>query len=84
MPQLRLRRLQLLSQKRTRHLGFGLLSFVVFAMVASSLFLPGYVKRLVIEKTQQEIGRKLEIAELRFSPLTLTLTASGVTLLEKD
>ena len=84
MSQLRLRLLQLLSQKRTKYLGFGLLSFILLAMVASSLFLPAYVKRLVIEKTQQEIGRKLEIAELGFSPLTLSLTATGVTLLEKD
>ena len=56
MSQLRLRLLQLLSQKRTKYLGFGLLSFILLAMVASSLFLPAYVKRLVIEKTQQEIG----------------------------
>ena len=84
MSQFRLRLLQILSQKRTKRLGLGFLAFVVLTMVASSLVLPSYVKRLVIEQTQKEIGRKLEIAEIGFSPLTLTLTASGVNLFETD
>jgi hypothetical protein len=84
MSQLRLRFLQLLSHKRTKHLGLGFLALIILVMIASALFLPSFVKSLVIEQTQQTIGRQLEIAEIGFSPLTLTLTARGVNLLEND
>ena len=82
MSSLRPRFLKLLSQKRTKLVALGLFVFIVLAMIASSLFLPSYFKQLAVELTQQKIGRQLEIAEVQFSPLTLTLTATGVTLLE--
>lgn len=82
MSPLRPRLLKLLSQKRTKVLALGFGAFIVVTMIASSLFLPSYVKQFAIDQAQQKIGRQLEIADIRFSPLTLTLTASGLALLE--
>ena len=84
MPQLRLRLSKFLAQKRIQFVALGLVSFIALVMIASALLLPSYVKRLAIEQTQQKIGRQLEIADLSFSPFTLTLTANGVNLLEAD
>ncbi len=84
MSQLRLRLLQLIAQKRIQYVALGLVSFIALVMIASALLLPSYVKRLAIEQTQQKIGRQLEIADLSFSPFSLTLTANGVNLLEAD
>lgn len=76
--------LQVISGKRTKHLALGLILLLLLLMSVSWLALPSYVKRLAIEQTQQQIGRKLEIADINFSPLTLTLTANGVSLFEAD
>lgn len=84
MSQFRLRLLKILAQKRIQYIALGLVSFIALLMIASALALPSYIKRLAIEQTQQKIGRQLEIADLGFSPLTLTLTANGVSLLEAD
>ncbi len=84
MSHFRLRLLKFFAQKRIQYGALGLASFVILLMIASAVFLPSYVKRLAIEQTQQKIGRQLEIADLSFSPLTLTLTANGVSLLEPD
>lgn len=84
MSQLRLRFLNLAAQKRIQYGVLGLVSFIVLLMLTSALVLPSYVKRMAIEQTQKKIGRQLEIADLSFSPLSLTLTANGVSLLEAD
>ncbi|MDO8652355.1 MAG: DUF748 domain-containing protein [Undibacterium sp.] len=71
-------------QGRTRKFALGLLLITLFLILMSWLILPSYVKRLATEQVQQQLGRKLEITEISFSPLTLNLKASGVTLFEPD
>ncbi|MBP0597551.1 DUF748 domain-containing protein [Herbaspirillum sp. LeCh32-8] len=50
----------------------------------SWLALPSLVKKTAIEQTQAQIGRKLDIGEVRFNPFRLALTVSDVTLYEPD
>ncbi|MEB0139642.1 DUF748 domain-containing protein [Undibacterium sp. CCC2.1] len=62
----------------------GVAVLFLLSAVLSWAFLPGYVKRIAIEQTQQQIGRKLELDTLNFSPLQLTLRIDGVRLYEAD
>jgi len=66
-----------------RYVGFLLMLILVMALV-SWAFLPGYVKRVATEQVQQQIGRKLEIDRISFSPFQLALTLDGVRLYEAD
>lgn len=84
MPRFVLTQLQQFWQGRTKKLILGLLASLLLLLLISWLALPGYVKRLAIQQVQQQTGRKLEIAAISFSPLTLTLSATGLTLFEPD
>ncbi|MET3139536.1 uncharacterized protein involved in outer membrane biogenesis [Undibacterium sp. GrIS 1.2] len=59
----------------------GLLALII---LLSWLLLPVYVKRVAVEQVQQQLGRKLAIGEVRFSPFALALTANDVSLYEPD
>lgn len=71
-------------QGRIRTILLGVFAFIVLLMLVSWLALPSYIKRVASQQVQQQIGRKLEINDLSFSPLTLTLRAHGVSLFEPD
>ncbi|NDI86888.1 DUF748 domain-containing protein [Undibacterium crateris] len=62
----------------------GLAALLLLSMVLSWLLVPGWLKTLLIEQTQQQTGRKLELDKLSFSPLQLAVTAEGVRLFEAD
>ena len=62
----------------------GFVALVLLLAVTSWAFLPGYVKRVAAEQTQAQIGRKLEIDEIHFSPFQLALTVDGLRLFEAD
>lgn len=62
----------------------GLAALLLLSMVLSWLLVPGWLKTLMIEQTQQHTGRKLELDQLSFSPLQLAVTAEGVRLFEAD
>ncbi len=66
-----------------RWLGIFIASLLLLALI-SWLVLPSYLKRLATEQIQAQLGRKLQIGEIRFAPHTLTLTASDLTLYEAD
>lgn len=66
-----------------RWLGIFLASLLLLALI-SWLALPSYVKHLATEQFQTQLGRKLQIGEIRFAPHSLTLTASNLTLYEPD
>lgn len=69
------------------HLGrwaAGLVGLVFLLAALSWVFLPGIVKRVAAEQVQQQIGRKLDMADIRFSPFKLALTIDGLTLYEAD
>ncbi|MES2036203.1 MAG: DUF748 domain-containing protein, partial [Pseudomonadota bacterium] len=69
------------------HLGrwaAGLVGLVFLLAALSWAFLPGIVKRVAAEQVQQQIGRKLDMADIRFSPFKLALTIEGLTLYEAD
>ncbi|PXX39740.1 DUF748 domain-containing protein [Undibacterium pigrum] len=69
------------------HLGrwaAGLVGLVLLLAALSWAFLPGVVKRIAAEQVQQQIGRKLDMADIRFSPFKLALTIEGLTLYEAD
>ncbi|MDY7536877.1 DUF748 domain-containing protein [Undibacterium sp. RTI2.1] len=59
----------------------GLLALII---LLSWLLLPVYAKRVAVEQVQQQLGRKLAIGEIRFSPFTLALTANDISLYEPD
>ena len=61
-----------------------LVALVLIIATVSWAFLPGYVKRVAAEQTQAQIGRKLEIDDIHFSPFQLTLTIDGIRLYEAD
>ncbi|MFZ6673785.1 DUF748 domain-containing protein [Undibacterium sp. Xuan67W] len=71
-------------QGRTRKILISLLSALLLLAALSWLLLPSYVQRIATEQVQQQLGRKLEIGAIRFSPFTLALTADQVTLFEAD
>lgn len=69
------------------HLGrwaAGLFGLLVLLIVLSWAFLPGLVKRIAAEQVQQQIGRKLDMDDIRFSPFRLALTIDGLRLYEAD
>ncbi|MFZ6640564.1 DUF748 domain-containing protein [Undibacterium sp. TC4M20W] len=69
------------------HLGrwaAGLVGLVLLLAALSWAFLPGVVKRIAAEQVQQQIGRKLDMTDIRFSPFKLALTIEGLTLYEAD
>ena len=69
------------------HLGrwaAGLVGLVFLLAALSWVFLPGVVKRIAAEQVQQQIGRKLDMTDIRFSPFKLALTIDGLTLYEAD
>ncbi|MFZ6743910.1 DUF748 domain-containing protein [Undibacterium sp. JH2W] len=69
------------------HLGrwaAGFAGLLLLLVVLSWAFLPGIVKRVAAEQVQQQIGRKLDMAEIRFSPFKLALTIEGLNLYEAD
>ena len=69
------------------HLGrwaAGLVGLVFLLAALSWAFLPGIVKRIAAEQVQQQIGRKLDMADIRFSPFKLALTIEGLTLYDAD
>ncbi|MBC3918964.1 DUF748 domain-containing protein [Undibacterium sp. CY18W] len=69
------------------HLGrwaMGFFGLLLLLAVLSWAFLPGVVKRIATEEVQQQIGRKLEMTDIRFSPFRLALTIEGLSLYEAD
>lgn len=84
MAQLGVRLLHAISGRRIKRIALVFFVLVSFLMALSWSLLPSYVKRMATEQAQQQLGRKLEIAEISFSPLSLTLTAKGVSLFEVD
>ncbi|MDP1976715.1 DUF748 domain-containing protein [Undibacterium sp.] len=69
------------------HLGrwaAGLVGLVFLLAALSWAFLPGIVKRVAAEQVQQQIGRKLDMADIRFSPFKLALTIEDLNLYEAD
>lgn len=84
MLQLALAKLQPLWQGRSKRLVLGFLVAFFLLMLASGVLLPVYLKGLAIEQAQAQIGRKLEIGELSFSPFRLALTAKDLSLFEPD
>ncbi|MFZ6748576.1 DUF748 domain-containing protein [Undibacterium sp. Ren11W] len=84
MSQLVLHFFQKIWQGRTKKIVLGTVVLLVLLMLLSWLALPSYVKQVAGQQVQQQLGRKLEIAELSFSPLTLTLSANGVRMFEPD
>ncbi|MFZ6875081.1 DUF748 domain-containing protein [Undibacterium sp. Di27W] len=69
------------------HLGrwaAGFIGLLLLLVVLSWVFLPGIVKRIATEQVQQQIGRKLDMADIRFSPFRLALTIEGLNLYEAD
>ena len=71
------------QNRACRWLGIFLASLLLLALI-SCLALPSFVKRLATEQVQTQLGRKLQIGEIRFAPHSLTLTANNVTLYEPD
>ncbi|MFZ6844440.1 DUF748 domain-containing protein [Undibacterium sp. RuTC16W] len=71
-------------QGRTGKILISLLSALLLLAAFSWLLLPAYVERVATEQVQQQLGRKLEIGAIRFSPFALALTADQVTLFEAD
>ncbi|AZP13668.1 DUF748 domain-containing protein [Undibacterium parvum] len=71
-------------QGRIKTILLGVFAVIVLLMFVSWLALPSYVKQVATQQVQQQIGRKLEISDLSFSPLSLTLTANGISLFEPD
>ena len=67
----------------TRYISAFIALIVVLALV-SWAFLPGYVKDVATKQVQQQIGRKLEIDRISFSPFKLALTLNGIRLYEAD
>lgn len=58
---------------------------VLLALAALSwAALPALVRKIAIDQTQAQIGRKLEIGEIAFNPFKLALRASDITLYEAD
>ncbi len=76
--------LQYFSRGRTKRIVIGLLAVPFLIMIVSWLALPSLIKNIAVEQVMQTTGRKLEIAGLSFSPLSLSVTASGVRLFEAD
>ncbi|MFZ6678381.1 DUF748 domain-containing protein [Undibacterium sp. Tian12W] len=75
------------NANQRRHLGrwaAGLVGLVLLLAALSWAFLPGIVKRIAAEQVQQQIGRKLDMTDIRFSPFKLALTIEGLTLYEAD
>ncbi|MFZ6734511.1 DUF748 domain-containing protein [Undibacterium sp. Ji42W] len=69
------------------HLGrwaAGLVGMFFLLAALSWIFLPGIVKRTAVEQVQQQIGRKLDMTDIRFSPFKLALTIDGLILYEVD
>lgn len=62
----------------------GFVGLLLLLAVLSWAFLPGIVKRVASEQVQQQIGRKLDMDEVRFSPAGLSLTVNGLRLYETD
>ncbi|HTD04198.1 DUF748 domain-containing protein [Undibacterium sp.] len=73
-----------LKQKRLRRWGLGLLTGFLLLLVVSWLAVPHFVNQIATEQVQKQLGRKLSIGELHFSPLQLALTANDVRLYEPD
>lgn len=71
------------QNRSCRWLGIFVASLLLFALL-SWLAVPSYLKRLATEQIQTQLGRKLQIGEIRFAPHSLTLTASDLTLYEPD
>ncbi|MFZ6688188.1 DUF748 domain-containing protein [Undibacterium sp. SXout11W] len=61
-----------------------IVGLILLLAILSWTLLPGYVKRVASEQTQAQIGRKLDIDKIHFSPFQLALTADGVRLYEAD
>ncbi|MES2068929.1 MAG: DUF748 domain-containing protein [Pseudomonadota bacterium] len=74
----------ILKRPGLRRWGAGLLIGFALLMTISWLAVPYYVNRITTEQVQQQLGRKLHIGELKFSPLRLALTANEVSLYEPD
>ncbi|MFZ6757776.1 DUF748 domain-containing protein [Undibacterium sp. Ji50W] len=69
------------------HLGRWATGFVGLLLLLAALswaFLPGLVRRIATEEVQQQIGRKLDMGDIRFSPFRLALTIEDLNLYEAD
>ncbi|GGC72803.1 DUF748 domain-containing protein [Undibacterium terreum] len=73
-----------LKHQRVRRWGLGLLIAFIALVAISWLAVPHFVNQIATEQVQQQLGRKLSIGELRFSPLQLALTANDISLFEPD
>jgi len=71
------------QQRSLRWCAIALTVWLLLALL-SWLTLPGLIKKIAIEQTQEKIGRKLSIDEINFNPFRLALTANKVVLYEPD
>ncbi|MCU6432944.1 DUF748 domain-containing protein [Undibacterium sp. Jales W-56] len=71
-------------QSRIGKILISLACLLILLASLSWLFLPSYVKRIATEQVQQQLGRKLEIGAMHFSPFALAMTADHLTLYEAD
>lgn len=62
----------------------GVATLLLLYGLGTWLFLPAYLQTTISEQTQKNLGRKLDIKELNFSPFTLRVTANELTLYEAD
>ncbi|MBG7621420.1 DUF748 domain-containing protein [Herbaspirillum sp. AP02] len=66
-----------------RWLAWTLVVLLVLAALSWAA-LPSLVRKIAIDQTQAQIGRKLSIGEISFNPFRLALRASDITLFEAD
>ncbi|WP_343725724.1 DUF748 domain-containing protein [Herbaspirillum huttiense] len=66
-----------------RWAGWTLAVLLVLAALSWAA-LPALVRKIAVDQTQAQIGRKLEIGEIAFNPFKLALRASDITLYEAD
>lgn len=66
-----------------RWLGWILVVLLVLAALSWAA-LPALVRKIAVDQTQAQIGRKLSIGEISFNPFRLALRASDITLFEAD
>ena len=69
--------------RRVRWSVYGAVTLLALALI-SALALPSLIKRIAIEQTQEKIGRKLSIGDVKFNPFILALTVNDLTLYEAD
>jgi len=75
-----------LSSKLPKSLRWMSITLLILALLAiiSWFAVPPLAKHIVEQQIETQIGRRATIGEIRFNPLTFTLTASDFSLFEPD